>query len=289
MILSQAAMISPNQTGKIDAKLRAFDAETRGSETGEEMSEPTMKPIDILAFSPHPDDIELGCAGSLVLAADQGLRVVVADLTAAEMSSRGSDEVRAAETAAATALLGLTARLNLGLPDTQIGADPTHRLRLIELIRQTRPRLVLAPYWQDRHPDHEAAGALIREACFYAGVGKMGSGQPHRPDQLCFYQIHTPFEPSFVIDVSAVWERRMAAVRAYASQFEDNAAGPPTALSSADFLRYVEARAIAYGALIGAAYGEPFAIRGPVPLRGFAELVGFLADAEQLPPYRAVG
>jgi bacillithiol biosynthesis deacetylase BshB1 len=253
------------------------------------MKPDNQPPLDILAFGPHPDDVELGCGGSLILAADRGLRVMVADLTAAEMSSRGSAEGRAAEAAAAAATLGLTARVNLGLPDTQIGANPAHRRRVIELIRQARPRLVLAPYWQDRHPDHEATSALIREACFYAGVGKMGSGQPHRPDQLCYYQIHTPFDPAFVVDVSAVWERRMAAVRVYASQFQSTETETQTALSGADFLRYVEARAISYGAMIGAAYGEPFAVRGPVPLGGLSDLVELAESREHLPPYRAIG
>lgn len=248
-----------------------------------------LTPIDILAFGPHPDDVELGCGGSLILASDQGLRVMVADLTAAEMSSRGTMDTRATETAAAAKLLGLAGRLNLGLPDTHIGADPAHRLAAIELIRATRPRLVLAPYWQDRHPDHEAAGALVREACFYAGVSKMGHGSPHRPEQLCFYMIHTPFDPSFVVDVSAVWERRMAAVKAYASQFRPDESGPPTALNRADFLRYIEARAIAYGAMIGVAYGEPFVLRGPVPLSGFSGLIDFATGPTNLPSYRAVG
>ncbi|MCG3206509.1 MAG: N-acetyl-alpha-D-glucosaminyl L-malate deacetylase 1 [Anaerolineae bacterium] len=253
------------------------------------MNESIISPIDILAFSPHPDDVELGCGGSLILAVNQGLRVAVADLTAAEMSSRGTPGQRAAETTAAAELLGLSARVNLGLPDTQIGADPAHRLAVIELIRAARPRLVLAPHWQDRHPDHEAAGALIRDACFYAGVGKVGRGVPHRPQQVFYYMIHTPFEPSFVIDVSAVWEQRMAAVRAYASQFQPDAAGPATALSRAGFLRYVEARAITYGALIGAAYGEPFAMRGPVPLAAFPGSDDLADESGLLPAYRAVG
>jgi bacillithiol biosynthesis deacetylase BshB1 len=243
---------------------------------------------DILAFSPHPDDVELGCGGSLILAADHGLRVMVADLTLAEMSSRGTAAERAAETQAAAQLLGLTDRVNLELPDSRIGASPEHRLAVISLIRAVRPRLVLAPYWQDRHPDHEAASALVREACFYAGVGKVGAGPQHRPGQLCFYMIHTPFDPAFVIDVSAVWERRMAAVRAYASQFQPGQSGPATALSRSDFLRYIEARAITYGAMIGAAYGEPFALKGPVPLGGFSGLIDF-AGSFGLPPYTAVG
>jgi bacillithiol biosynthesis deacetylase BshB1 len=245
-------------------------------------------PVDILAFSPHPDDVELGCGGSLILAADSGLRVAVADLTAGEMSSRGTPAQRAREAETAASLLGLSARISLGLPDTKIGADPAHRPAVIRLIRETRPRLVLAPYWEDRHPDHRAASALIREACFYAGVAKMGEGVPHRPQQLFFYMIHSPFEPSFIIDVAPVWERRMAAVRAYQSQFHAAEEEPATALSQPEFLRSLEARAIWFGALIGAAYGEPFFCQGPVPQKGFPG-VGDSPRPGLLPPYRAIG
>lgn len=244
-------------------------------------------PVDILAFSPHPDDVELGCGGSLILAADSGLRVTVADLTRGEMSSRGTPARRAKEAETAAGRLGLFARLSLGLPDTRIGTDPAHRQAIIRLIQQTKPRLVLAPHWQDRHPDHRAAGTLIREACFYAGVAKMGDGSPHRPQQLIYYMIHSPFEPSFIVDVSTVWERRMAAVNAYQSQFQPDPAEPETALSRPDFLRAVKARAIWFGAMIGAAYGEPFFTLGPLPLKGFPG-VGDPGDSPESILYRAI-
>jgi bacillithiol biosynthesis deacetylase BshB1 len=192
-------------------------------------------PLDILAFAPHPDDAELGCGGSLILAAGQGLRVAVADLSAGEKSSRGTPEERDREKQKAAELLGLSGRFCLGLPDTEIGLDPAQRTPLIHLIRELRPRLVLAPYWEDRHPDHAAAGHLIRQACFLAGVGRVGSGQPHRPEWLYFYMLHQPFEPSFVVDVSTVWERKMAALLAYPSQFQAGGDEPMTALSRPDF------------------------------------------------------
>ena len=136
------------------------------------------KPLDILAFAPHPDDVELGCGGSLILAADKGWKVAVADLTDGEMSSRGTPELRQQEIQRATALLGLTARYSIGLPDSAIGTSPEHREPVIELIRQTRPRIVLAPYWEDRHPDHVRASYLVKEASFFAGVGKLGPASP---------------------------------------------------------------------------------------------------------------
>jgi bacillithiol biosynthesis deacetylase BshB1 len=232
------------------------------------------KPLDILAFAAHPDDAELGCGGSLILAADQGRRVAVADLSAGERSTRGTVEQRAQEAKAAGDILGLHARFSLGLPDTAIGTTPEHRLPLIALIRATRPRLVLAPYWQDRHPDHAATSRLVQEACFLAGVRQVGSGAPHRPARLYYYSIHQPFIPSLVVDVSTVWERRMAAALAYESQFRPAGDTLQTAINQPGFMRLQEARAIWFGAMIGAAYGEPFLSHGPVPAHGLPGLDG---------------
>lgn len=249
------------------------------------MREEMGGPLDILAFASHPDDAELGCAGSLILATSQGLRVAIADLTEGERASRGSPERRAREKERATDLLGLYKRFSIGLPDTEIGTDPAQRLPIIQLIRETRPRIVLTPYSQDRHPDHVATNKLVRDACFFAGVKKVGVGHPHRPERIYEYMIHRPFPPSFVIDVSSVWERRMAAVMAYASQFHAAENGPGTTISRPEFLRLVEARAIYYGAMIGAAYGEPFYMPGPVPLREFPGLSGTRRAPGELPAY----
>lgn len=249
----------------------------------------TDHPLDILVFSPHPDDAELGCGGSLILAADQGLRVAVADLSAGERSSRGTLEERGQEKQKAAELLGLRARFCLGLPDTDIGVDPAQRMPLIQIIRELRPRIVLAPYWEDRHPDHAAAGHLIRQACFLAGVSRVGSGSPYRPEWVYYYMLHQPFEPSFVVDVSTVWERRIAAVLAYRSQFLAEGAEPPTALSRPDFTRFLEARAIYFGAMIGAAYGEAFYLPGPLPSRQIPGLSDVPPPSGVLPPYRVYG
>jgi bacillithiol biosynthesis deacetylase BshB1 len=243
------------------------------------------RPLDILAFSPHPDDAELGCGGSLILAADKGLRVAIADLSAGEMSSRGSLELRQREKDEAAKLLGLCERWLVGLPDSEIGTDPAQRLPLIQLIRRTRPRLVLAPHCQDRHPDHAAAGKLVEEACFFAGVRKIGTGEPHRPERLYSYMIHRPFTPSFVVDISAVWTRKMAAVTAYKSQFQTDGSGPETAISRPNFLRLVEARAIYFGAMIGVAYGEPFYLPGPVPLPELPSLIDPAVPPRELPAF----
>jgi bacillithiol biosynthesis deacetylase BshB1 len=241
--------------------------------------------LDILAFSPHPDDAELGCGGSLILAADAGLRAAIADLSEGEMASRGTAEQREREKQKATDLLGLSARLSVGLPDTEIGTDPAHRLPVIQLIRETRPRIVLAPYWEDRHPDHAAAGKLVQEACFFAGVSKVGEGHPHRAERVYYYMLHHPFPPSFVVDISSVWERKMAAVAAYRSQIQAEGSGLETALSRPEYMRFIKARAIYYGVMIGAGYGEAFYSPGPVPLRGLPGLTGPPSPPGELPPY----
>jgi bacillithiol biosynthesis deacetylase BshB1 len=235
--------------------------------------------LDILAFAAHPDDAELGCGGSLILAADQGLKVSIADLSEAEMSTRGDVATRRLEAADASKHLGLSERENLDLPDTEIGSDPSHRLSIIQHIRKTKPRIVLAPYWEDRHPDHAATGRLVREACFLAGVQKVGEGPPHRPEKIYYYMISHPFDPSLVVDISTVWDRKMVAVKAYESQFNLSTEGPETPISQPGFMQMIEARSIWFGKMIGASYGEPFFMPGPVPMR---QLPG-AAEAGQLP------
>ncbi len=246
-------------------------------------------PLDILAFAPHPDDAEIGCAGSLILAAQRGQRVAVADLTAGENSSRGTLERRAQETAAASEALGLCARYALGLPDMGLAATPAQRQPLIDLIRATRPRLVLAPYPEDRHPDHAAAGRLVADACHLAGVAKAGSGAPHRPERLYYYMLYTlrqPFPPSFVLDVSAVWEQRLAALRAYRSQFSMEGGGLATVLLRPDFERFLTVKAAWFGALVGVPYGEPFYTPGPVALQEFPGLLPAPLPPGDLPGHR---
>jgi len=193
--------------------------------------------------------------------------VAVADLTRGESSTAGTVERRAEERAQASKLLGLSDRISLGLPDGRIGSDPAHRDQIVELLRQLRPLVVLAPAVEDRHPDHGAAGRLTREACFFGGVEKLGRGQPHRPLRLYHYPLHHPCEPTIVLDVSAVWEQRMRAVAAYASQFGyPEAEGSPTALTGGGFLELLSARSRVYGAMAGVAHGEPYCSRGPVPV-----------------------
>ena len=222
--------------------------------------------LDVLAFSTHPDDAELGCSGSLLLAVNKGLRVAIADLSEGERSSRGTPEEREKEKMKATELLGLCDRFSVGLPDSKIGTDPDHCLSIIKIVRETRPRVILAPYWKDRHPDHEATGRLVREAFFYSGVATVGAGRPHRPERFYYYMTNYHFEPSFIVDISSVWQSKMRILAAYPSQFQWDGAGLRTAISQPEFTRFIEARSIWFGAMIGVSHGEPFLVSGPVPL-----------------------
>jgi bacillithiol biosynthesis deacetylase BshB1 len=224
----------------------------------------TRATVDLLAVAAHPDDAEVGCGGALALAAVAGKRVAVVDLTRGEQSTSGTPELRDREREQASSVLGLSHRLALDLPDTALGTDPSHREELTAVVRDLRPRIVLAPHTEDRHPDHVAAGTLAREAVFFAGVPRLGSGEPHRPHRLYHYLLHDPLEPSFVLDVSTVWDRRMDAVRAYESQFDLPSQGRRTAIGDPSFLELLEARGVHYGAMIGARRGEPYACRGPL-------------------------
>jgi bacillithiol biosynthesis deacetylase BshB1 len=231
-----------------------------------------MTPLDYLVIAPHPDDAELGVGGTIALLLSQGLRVGVLDLTDGEPTPHGSTEIRKRETDAATAVLGLSWRDNLGLTNRSLLADLTSRELLAGVLRQTRPRNLFAPYWEDDHPDHVAASSLVDAARFWAKLTKTDlPGEPHYPKRIFYYfsvhlRIHP--KPSFVLDVSDHLETKMRAVSCFHSQFiEGRPATFPTVL---DDLR---ARARYWGWTIGTAHGEPFLCREEVGLRGLDELV----------------
>jgi bacillithiol biosynthesis deacetylase BshB1 len=226
-------------------------------------------PAEVLAFGPHPDDVEM-CAGGLLLRmADRGYRCVVVDLTRGERGSRGDARTRERETEAASRLLGLAARENLGLPDGGLEDAAPQVAPLVAAIRRWRPRLVVAPCPVDLHPDHERAAALARRAYYLATIAKVEAEglPPHRPDAIVHYMGHKEPEPTFVVDVSDVWERRREVVRCYASQLGlDGAKGPVTNLTSPGFERRVETRYAYWGSRIGAEWGEPYLAERLVPL-----------------------
>lgn len=227
------------------------------------------EPADVLAFGPHPDDVEI-CAGGLLLRqAQAGRRCVIVDFTRGEASTRGTPEERAKEAEAAGRVLGLAARENLGLPDAGLRVVPEQEEAVVAAIRRWRPRVVLSPCREDRHPDHLAAAEMVRRAYYAATIGRAAGGglPPHRPDALVEYFGHLEPTPSFIVDVTDVWQLRMQAVRCYGSQLgEGPRGGAVTNIASPDFARRLEARYAYWGSRIGAAYGEPFRVDRMVPV-----------------------
>jgi len=217
--------------------------------------------VDLLAIAAHRDDCELTCGGTLARAVRQGHRVGILDLTRGEMGTRGSAELRAEEAVRAAKVLGITERENLGLPDAGIVNDPSTRELLARAIRRFRPRVVIAPALEGRHPDHRAAAQLIRDACFISGLAKVAPDVPkHRPLKILHTLAYRQdfVRPTFVVDVSDVFELKLEAIRCYKSQFEgETQAGEvyPSGEPLEDVVRHYGAY---YGTLIRRRYGEPY-------------------------------
>lgn len=238
-----------------------------------------MMTVDILAFGAHPDDVELAASGTLIRAARSGAKTGVISLTRGEMGTRGTLAMRAAEFDAASAVMEVPHHEMLSLPDGRLSVDEPSREAVIREIREHRPRVILLPYWEDRHPDHSAASRIIEEASFLAGLSKRDTGQePHRPSQLVYYMSTWEFDPSFIVDVSGVIEDKRHVLQAYGSQvFNKNAAAenePPTYIASEQFHELLFARMAHYGHLIGKKYGEPFKIRGHLEVADLLETFG---------------
>ncbi|MEO8634192.1 MAG: bacillithiol biosynthesis deacetylase BshB1 [Gemmatimonadales bacterium] len=218
-------------------------------------------PVDLLAIAAHRDDIELTCGGTLLRARDQGHRTGILDLTAGEMGTRGSAELRGAEATSAAAILGVTERRNAGLPDAGIqNTDATRRI-LVEHIRHFAPSVVILPYPVGRHPDHRLASELGRDACFLAGLARYDApGAPHRPSKILYALAYRedPVKPTFVVDISAQFERKMQAIRCYASQFDGADSAGEIFPTGQDLYSLVQVQNAHYGSLIRTRYGEPF-------------------------------
>ncbi len=223
-----------------------------------------MTDADVLAFGAHPDDIELGCGGTVAKLADAGHSVVLVDLTRGELSTRGTVEERQMEAEAARVILGAAARVNMELADGDLGATPAAKRAVAEVIRRFKPRLILVPYWHDRHPDHVHASELVYEGAFLAGLLHYETGQAsHRPAKVIYYMGWEEFTPSFIVDISDQFERKMEAIRAHASQFTlADPSYPETRLTSPATDRLIRSRMAHYGALIDKEYGEGLLIRG---------------------------
>ncbi|MCZ6775776.1 MAG: bacillithiol biosynthesis deacetylase BshB1 [Ignavibacteria bacterium] len=236
--------------------------------------------LDVLAIGAHPDDVELTCGGTIIKLIKQGRNVGLADLTEGELGTRGSRKIRAAEALEAARILGVALRENLQIPDGDIQLSKENLLKAISLIRQYKPELLLFPHSKDRHPDHEHAHVLCREAWFYAGLERIettvdgNKQEPHRPKKYYEYMQWLEFIPSFVIDISGEYEQRMEAARAFRSQFHDpDSKDRETVLSSPEFMEMLRTRLEYYGDRIGTKYGEPFYSPNMVGLSSLSCLV----------------
>jgi len=224
--------------------------------------------LDILVVAPHPDDAEIWCGGYIALSSSQGYKVGVLDLTLGEMSSNGTPAGRAKETLVASKILGLKYRSNAKFPDGKISSTSETQLKsVVKILRSTKPRLVLAPYQIDRHPDHEESSKLVDRAVFFSALLKYQPklAAPHSISCLCYYQIRTGFTPSFLVDISEVYEKKTNAILAYKSQV-NSPKGAKTLIGDPRTLKAIKARDAFYGAQLGVDYAECFMTRQAIGL-----------------------
>jgi N-acetylglucosamine malate deacetylase 1 len=220
-----------------------------------------VRDLDLLAIAAHPDDVEQTCGGTMIAMAEKGYRTGIIDLTAGDMGTRGTPKLRIEESQAAAKILLAGHRENLGMPDARLENSLAGRITIAAKIRELRPRVVILPYWEARHPDHYRAGEMAYEACFLAGLAKLDPyTKPHRPFKVLYSSIYAPVTPSFVVDISAQFERRMSSLLAYRSQYGD---GDTSGLFPAESEVRERLASVAryYGNLIGCKYGEPFVVK----------------------------
>ena len=220
-----------------------------------------MPSVDLLAIAAHRDDVELTCGGTLIRMARQGYRTAILDLTQGEMGSRGSARLRAEEASRAAEVLGVEARENLGLPDAGIENTPAVRAELARAIRRFAPRVVIAPALQGRHPDHHISAQLVRDASFVAGLAKLDPATPpHRPYKVIHALAYRQdfVRPSFLVDITSVFETKLEAIRCYGSQFDEVRQAGEVYPTGAPLYEVLREQAGYYGSLIRTRYAEPF-------------------------------
>ena len=218
-------------------------------------------PLDILALAAHRDDVEQTCGGTLLKMAQRGHRTGILDLTQGEMGTRGSAEDRAREAAEAAKILCTSWRQALDIPDGRVENTWENRLKVVRVLREQRPRVVILPYWKGRHPDHYTASVLGYEACFLAGLAKLdveGATNPHRPFKIIYATLYYDVRPTFVVDITEQFEARLESLMAYKTQFSDQEAGKGIFPARDEIRSRVEAMARFYGMLGGVTYAEPF-------------------------------
>ncbi|HYK59483.1 MAG TPA: bacillithiol biosynthesis deacetylase BshB1 [Bryobacteraceae bacterium] len=217
--------------------------------------------LDLLAIAAHPDDVELTCGGTLLKMAQLGYQTGILDLTAGEMGTRGTPKIRAKEAAHAAKLLNVSWRDTLGVPDSEVHSSRKYKLRLARIIRQLRPKTVILPYWEARHPDHYHASELGYEGCFLAGLQQLPiTGEAYRPFKILYSVSYADVRPTFVVDISDQYEQRRKAILAFASQFRPKKTAAPSKVHLAIDRLEEEMNQLArhYGQMIGVQYGEPF-------------------------------
>lgn len=248
----------------------------------------TTPALDVLIIAAHPDDAEISLGGTILRLTDRGFSVGILDLTAGEMGTRGTPEERKAEAAVASQRMGLTLRRNLGLPDGRLVAGITEREAVARSIRELKPKIVIGHNPDDPHPDHRGAGELARDGWYLSGLQRLageGEAPAQRPLERYSFHSHTPFQPSVVVDISEVFERKLELIRSYASQLAPGGPGDDGAhfLKGSDILERVTHKARTYGGAIGVLFGEPLLC--PDPLSADALLLGMLrADPQGSPP-----
>jgi bacillithiol biosynthesis deacetylase BshB1 len=217
---------------------------------------------DILAIAAHPDDVEQTCGGTLLRMAEAGYSTGIIDLTAGDMGTRGSPEIRVEESQAAAAILGVSHRENLHFPDARLENTMAGRMTIAHRIRELRPKTVILPYWTGRHPDHYRASELGYEGCFLAGLKKIDQyTEPHRPHKIIYSSIYANVTPSFVVDISRYFEKRMESLFAYRSQYGSVEEGQTLFPNEAEIRERLASIARFYGNLIGVKYGEPYVVK----------------------------
>ncbi len=222
-------------------------------------SAPDAFQADVLAIAAHRDDVEQTCGGTLLRMAARGLRTAILDLTRGEAGTRGSAEDREREAAEAAQLLGVGWRQALDLPDGAVENNYENRIKIARVVRQLRPRVVILPYWQARHPDHAITATLGYEACFVSGLTKVDTGAPpHRPFKIVYASLYADVRPSFVVDITPFIDQRHAALMAYKSQYANQEAGSALFVPEEEIRERTYAEARYYGLLAGVRYGEPF-------------------------------
>ena len=222
-----------------------------------------MEPVDLLTIAAHPDDVELTCAGTLLRAISHGHSVGILDLTEGEMGTRGTPEIRAREAEAAAALLGARWRKRMSLGDARLTASIENRMAVAEQIRAAKPRAVILPYWEGRHPDHYTAAILGYEACYAAGLKQLPiKGEPHRPKKILYSAMYAEVRPSFCVDITPFFQKKLEAIHAFASQFGGDMS-QITELYPAwgRLLDQITTQCKYFGHTIGVEYAEPFVVK----------------------------